>query len=94
MPKTIDRHLDNLPPSQDEFWEGANTKTNRPVKLNLCEIHKKSTWMLFDNYNYEPKTNSIVCPKCGWGTRLAGYYKFYNGRVYDLRGFSREQEKH
>lgn len=83
-------NLEELPASSNEYWEGAKTTRTKPVKLPICEVHTKEKWRTYTNYVYEKDTGSIVCPKCGWGTRLPGYYKYHDGRVYDLRRVNRE----
>lgn len=51
-------------------------------RIKICDVHKKDTWQ---NGTYEWDNGAIVCPNCGWGTRIPGYMRLVNGKIVDLR---------
>lgn len=78
--------LNDLPPSDNEFWEGDNYSFKaRPIKI--CKTHGKK-WMA--HIGYIDNHGEVTCKWCPWGTRIAGYLKVLNGRIIDLRSLNRK----
>lgn len=78
--------LNDLPPSDDEFWEGDRTSYKaRPVKI--CKTHGRR-WM--KHKGYIDNHGEVTCKWCPWGTTMPGYLKVINGRIVDLRSINRE----
>lgn len=79
--------LPNLPNSKDnrsDFWDGAETYSNRPSAIGICKDHTKNDW--FKHKDYESDNNGgIICTKCPWGAKLPGYMRFLDGKIVDLR---------
>ena len=74
--------LSQLPSSQDEFWDGEKHRQEiKPVKL--CKTHTEENWKLGKTYKQED--GAIICSRCGWGTKVPGYYRVLKGEVVDLR---------
>ncbi len=67
--------LPDLPKSDDEYWEGANTFSQKLRPIGLCKEHE-----YIDN-----KDGTASCKNCPYGIRLPGYMKAYKGKVIDLR---------
>lgn len=75
--------LNNLPKSDDEFWEDAEKYVGNPVKIQICDTHGKN-WK--DHVGYKDNYDgTISCKFCPWGCRLPGYMRVYEGKVFDLR---------
>lgn len=54
-------------------------------KVKICATHTKKKWL---EGTYEMDNGAIVCPDCGWGTRIPGYMRLVNGKIVDLRAVS------
>ena len=67
--------LPDLPKSDDEYWEGANTSSYTARKVKLCDVHE-----YIDN-----KDGTTSCTNCPFGVRLPGYLKIHDGKIIDLR---------
>lgn len=74
--------LPPLPPSDDEYWEGANVARHSAKPIQLCD-HSKKNWMQGEYINNLDGT--VSCKDCSWGTPLPGYLKCLNGKIIDLR---------
>jgi hypothetical protein len=75
--------LPNLPPNDDDYWDGADVQRNTPVKMGLCESHFKK-WEKHNGY-IDNHDGTISCKFCAWGTRLPGHMRVYMGKVVDFR---------
>lgn len=75
----------NLPPTSDDYWEGAKTFKTLPVSINICSTHDKKNWIEHVGYinNHD---GTIRCKYCPWGSKLPGYYRVIDERIVDLRG--------
>jgi hypothetical protein len=67
------KKLADLPPSDDEFWEDADTHLNEPVSVNSEGPH------YFDMVH----GNEAYCAHCGWGFVLDRGDRVRDGHVYD-----------
>lgn len=84
------KNLPNLPNSKDyrsDFWEGAETYTNKPVAIGICKDHTKTDWFKHGGYASD-NNGGIICTKCPWGTKLPGYMRLLEGKIVDLRNHS------
>ena len=75
--------IQNLPRSDDEYWEGEKY-SGLPVKIPICRTHGKKNWMKHDGY-IDNKDGTASCKYCGWGFRIPGYMRILDGKVFDLR---------
>lgn len=75
--------MENLPASNDSFWEGSEVNTSKPIPIELCAVHTRKDWMKGEDYTQDAR--GIVCRKCGWGTQVPGFYRVLDGKVIDLR---------
>jgi hypothetical protein len=76
------RKIPELPKSDDDYWDGAETSLNTPKPVKICETHTK--WQKHKGY-IDNKDGTISCKFCGWGGILPGYMRVYNGEIIDLR---------
>lgn len=76
--------LQNLPQSNDEYWEDAEKYSGMPVKVGLCGTHDKDNWMRHVGYK-DNKDGTASCVKCPWGFTIPGYMRVHEGKVFDLR---------
>jgi len=82
-----DKKLNPLPPSNDDYWEGAEKQSHTPVKVKICDEHFNEKWVsksYIDNHD-----GTVSCKFCPWGTRLPGYIRVYQERIVDLRDLSK-----
>lgn len=77
----------DLPMSDDEYWEGANTTHFTPRQIKICSDHGKKVWEKHIGY-INNNDGTISCDQCGWGTRIPGYYRVLDGKIVDLRRVS------
>jgi hypothetical protein len=76
--------VDELPKSEDEVWEDAQTMRTNPVRIPICETHGKDNWTKHVGYKNEGK-GVITCTKCPWGTKIPGYMRVVGEKILDLR---------
>lgn len=76
--------LPDLPTSDNEYWEGANTYHHTPRQVKFCSDHGRKTWDKHDGY-INNNDGTVSCNQCGWGTPLPGYMKCHEGKIIDLR---------
>jgi hypothetical protein len=75
--------LPNLPPTNDDFWEGEKY-ASKNIKLSICETHTKKNWM--DHIGYRDNHDGTAsCIYCGWGFNIPGYLRVFDDKVFDLR---------
>ena len=87
------KQLDNLPPSHDQFWEGAELHHQDPIDIAICPTHRKDNWKHHKGYEWHPD-GTITCMWCPWGTAVPSYYRVKNERIVDLRSAtSRKADK-
>ena len=79
------KNLNDLPASDNEFWEGQKY-SHKAVSVKICETHGKN-WMT--HTGYIDNHGTITCKWCPWGTTIAGYLKVKDGRIIDLRTLTR-----
>lgn len=79
------KNLNDLPPSEDKFWEGQKY-SHKPIPVKVCGTHGKK-WMT--HTGYIDNHGTITCKWCGWGTNIPGYLKVIEGRIVDLRSLNR-----
>lgn len=77
------KKIPELPKTNDEYWDGAETQLNTPKKIGICDSHFKK-FEKHDGY-VDNHDGTISCKFCPWGCRLPGYMRLYNGKVVDLR---------
>lgn len=63
-----------------------DTSGEVPRPLPVCPTHTRSNWLEHRGYR-DNHDSSISCMFCGWGTRIAGYYRVLDDRVVDLRTY-------
>lgn len=90
QPKNDRRNLADLPPSGDEYWEGAETHRLTPRALEICVTHGRSNYAEHRGY-LDNRDGTISCRYCPWGGHLAGYQKVFEGRIVDLRSVEGNQ---
>lgn len=67
--------LENLPASNDDFWQDAKKTSHTPKPIAICEEH----------YFEMEGSGTAVCMNCPQGIRLPGYMRVLDGKVVDLR---------
>jgi hypothetical protein len=80
----MNKKLPDLPPSDDEYWEGAEKQKHPAVRLPICETHTKDNWTTHQGY-IDNRDGTFSCRFCGWGGRLPGYLRIWEGKIVDLR---------
>jgi hypothetical protein len=65
--------LDDLPPSIDEFWEGAEVHTNLEPKNMFDQVH----------YFERIAGHQAQCTHCSWGFQLDPGDKIIEGHLLD-----------
>jgi len=75
--------LNELPESKNEYWQGAEKHSDKPVAIPICNTHTPETWRDHDGYKQEG--NVILCTKCPWGTPFPGHLRLIFGKIVDLR---------
>lgn len=83
--------LPDLPTSDDEYWEGANTSRHTARSVKMCPDHGKKVWEKHIGY-INNNDGTISCTDCPWGTKIPGYYKVLDGKIIDLRRVSSTQQ--
>lgn len=60
--------LTELPNSNSEYWEGAETMQLEPMPIKICPVHTKKN---FKKGEYKDNGDGTVsCLHCIWGTKL------------------------
>lgn len=81
---TIERKVDPLPPSSDEYWDGEKIKGQR-VRIPICQAHlTKEGWKDHEDF-VDNGDGTVGCRLCSYGARLPGYQRVLDGRIVDLR---------
>ena len=71
--------------SDEEFWgKDAYKVTQRPIRVQICEVHTKDHWKEGIAYEWKPD-GTIICTLCGWGCMDEGRYRTKDGKIVDLR---------
>lgn len=83
------RKLADLPPSEDEVWEGGQIERHKPVEIPICGTHNKDNWTKHIGY-IDNLDGTISCKYCPWGARLPGYMRVYQERIVDLRHLAKD----
>ena len=81
--KNGQKKIDNLPSSDDEFWDGERA-VHTPKPINICRTHTVGKFMKHTRY-IDNQDGTISCEDCPWGTRLPGYLRVEKGKLVDLR---------
>jgi len=68
--------LDDLPPSDDKFWEGAEIHMGLVAKDNPNEIH----------YFVRRSGRQAQCKNCDWGFELDPGDQIIDGHLYTKEG--------
>lgn len=77
--------LDPLPPTSDQdYWEEAETYSQKPVDIPICGTHSQENWKLHVGYIGDG-SGTITCQECPWGTQVPWYYRVRDGMIIDLR---------
>ena len=78
------KKLEELPKSENEFWEHAEKYVSKAKPLPSCETHKQENWK--DHVGYmDNHDGTSSCKYCSWGFIVPGYMRIHEGRVFDLR---------
>lgn len=77
--------MEDLPPSSDEYWEGAEKHVSEKTEaVKICDTHSKDKWV--DHLGYvDNHDGTVSCKFCPWGFRLPGYMRVHEGKIVDLR---------
>lgn len=75
--------LNELPESNNEYWQDSEKHSGRPVAIPICKTHTIENWM--EHVGYKQEGNVALCTKCPWGTPLAGHLRVIFGKIIDLR---------
>ena len=78
-----EKKLENLPKSDDPYWEGEKY-IGKPKKMPMCETHSRKNWHTHKGY-IDNRDGTASCKYCGWGFRIPGYMRVHEGKVCDLR---------
>ena len=65
-------NLSNLPPSDDEYWDGADTTKTTMVESPKCK-----------HYFVYTKGIHVECRKCGVGYFLVPGFNLKDGHIYE-----------
>lgn len=77
------KKIDDLPRSDDEYWEGAEKQMSSPKRVPLCQSHFKN-WEEHNGY-LDNHDGTMSCKYCPWGARIPGYMRIHDERVVDFR---------
>lgn len=74
----MNAHIQNLPQSSDEYWEGSEVNHFSPVSISICPIHTKGTY----KGDYRDEGNGYVtCTYCPYGFRLGSKMRLVKNKV-------------
>lgn len=79
-----EKKIEELPPSNHEYWDGEKIKEERK-RLPICQAHlTKEGWRQHEDF-VDNGDGTVGCRLCGYGARLAGYFRVLEGKIVDLR---------
>lgn len=74
--------IPELPKSNDEYWESAETISSIPVRVEICEVHTKEKFM--QGKYKDNRDGTVSCIYCPWGTKLGNNLRLVDCKIFRL----------